>query len=412
MYKLSHYNKLFITPNGRYAYSGLKGTLARVTDDSIWSYLSGEETSYDNVEMLRDAGYVTPANVDECNLVIERQNYVAESEPLSLQIAPTLSCNFGCKNCIQGTTHVGKTMNRDIQDAVIGFAEMYERPLRVNWYGGEPLLGLAAIKHITESLITYTNKKGLSLESSMTTNGYLLSDELALTLTKELGILEYQITLDGTEEVHNRRRFLADGSPTFQHVMSGILALHNCGATVKVRINVDKGNWDDVSKLLDVLGENNLYDIYLTAGMMHGCADDCSLMTTREFSEVFVRFQDLLYEKGFSVAANAHLPRPQRNSCMMSYPYAFLVDPKGHIFKCLDHINDPNLAIGNVRNWSIPKGSCIKHPPIQSKCADCNALPYCMGGCPIHYDDAFQGCNVWKSAAESVIHSYINNARP
>lgn len=409
MYKLSRYNKLFITPKGRYAYSGLKGTLVKIVDDSTWGYLSGEETMCEGIEQLHDAGFVVSESIDERMLVIERQNNTKDSEPLSLQIAPTLSCNFGCKGCIQGNQHIGNPMSQSIQDAVVEFAKAYRRPLRVNWYGGEPLLDMNAINYITEKLTEYVNNEGLTLESSMTTNGYLVSDELALILTKKLHIREYQITLDGPEKVHDKRRFLVDGSPTFRRILSGIISLHDHGAIIKVRINVDNENWDEVSNLLDVLGENGLYDIYLTAGMMHGCANDCALMTTQEFSSVFATFQNLLYEKGFSMAADAHFPKAIRNSCMMSYPYAFLIDPNGLIYNCLDHINNPNLALGSIINWSEPKKSYIEHPPLQSKCIDCNALPYCMGGCPAHYDDPFQGCNVWKSATESVIRSRINN---
>lgn len=409
MSKLSRYNKLFIAPKGRYAYSGLKGTLARITDNLTWSYLSGTDVSISNLEQLEEAGFIVPDDTDECALILSRLNNVTDTDPLSLQIAPTLSCNFGCKGCIQGKTHNGEAMRVEVQNAVVEFAEGFKRPLWINWYGGEPLLGLNAIRNISKGLSDYAASSGLAIRSSMTTNGYLVSDELAFTLTQEIGIQEFQITLDGPEQVHNSRRCLSDGSPTFQRILSGIKSLYEYGALIKVRINVDKSNWDSVSDLLDILIDNDLSEVHLTAGMMHGCADNCSLMTTREFSDTFVRFQGLLYEKGFPSAANAHLPHPLKNSCMMSYPYAFLIDPEGRLFKCLDHINDSSHAIGNVVSWSSPAGSFIKYPSQQSKCSNCDALPFCMGGCPLHHDETFQGCNVWRSATEAVMRAYIAN---
>ena len=409
--KPSIFNQLFENADGeRYAFSGSKGSLSKISNDETWGYLSGTTKDIPGcVESLVATGLVTPEGPNELDALITHNRKKIENSPLALQIAPTLACNFMCEGCIQGSTHRGAVMSEETQDALLSFAESTRRDLSIGWYGGEPTLAIKAISRMTSKFLALSEKTGVTYSASMTTNGYLVTEDIARVLIEELKIQRFQVTLDGLEEEHNRRRPMADGGMTFSQVLSGIKFLHGNGATVKVRINIDNNNWGQVPDLLDLLKREGLCEVLLTAGMKHGCSSDCDLMSMAEFAETFVAFQRLLYDNGFTRAANEHLPRPITNSCMMTNPHAYAIGPKGDICKCIDQIGDPSGIIGNVHDGAILNHSCEDFPKSDSICVSCSCLPICMGGCPLR-NNGPQECNsIWRSSAIKVLQEFVEN---
>lgn len=335
----SIYNHYFTDNFGRhFAFSGHTGALVEITDANIWGYLTETSASIDKptLSALHKAGFAIERGLDEANLVLEKSSSLSRSDVLSLQIAPTLKCNFSCIGCIQGEKHVGNQMSSTVQSAIVRFAQQISKNLHVGWYGGEPLVAIGVIRDLTQRLIEEQQKCNRSYSASMTTNAYLITRGIASELVHDLHVSQFQVTLDGDKVHHDATRPLANGEGTFDRVFQGLLNLVEAGAEIKVRANVDWNNWHSVEALLDLLKNAGLTDVLITAGMKHGCENDCSLMSTPEFARVFVHFQEMLYEKGFINAAKAHLPIPLINSCMLSHPFAFAIDPKGLIYKCID----------------------------------------------------------------------------
>ena len=410
-YVPSRYNRLFARNEKRYAFSCRTGLLAEIDDDATWDFLTGNTTQCESLAELEHAGLATSADIgcSEADIILASARAALSDSPLALQVAPTLSCNFRCSSCIQGSNHVGSKMSEDTQEALISFCEEANRDVNIGWYGGEPTLALDVIANISRRLIDHCAAHGHSYTATMTTNGYLIDDEVSDLLVNQCEIHGYQITLDGPPPVHNERRPHAGGGDSFKHVLRGIRCLHGIGADVKVRINVDKGNWDDASNLLDLLAKEGLNDLLITAGMKHGCESDCSIMSTPEFSSVFADFQRLLYAKGFLRAAESHLPSPLTNGCMASNPHAFAIDPDGIMYKCIDQMGVGKGALCHVSHHEALSAHFDNGPLIDDKCSECSCLPVCMGGCPIHRKDTRQGCNVWKYSLEDVLAAHIDS---
>ena len=90
----------------------------------------------------------------------------------------------------------------------------YNRPrvcLRLSWgyprrlrffgaTGGEPLLRKDLIE-----VLEYATKKGI--RTGFATNGFFLDEKVARKI-KDAGISSIQVSLDGTEEIHNKIRLL------------------------------------------------------------------------------------------------------------------------------------------------------------------------------------------------------------
>lgn len=405
----SKYNRLITRPDGeRFVFSGCKGTFARIEDEEVLRFLCGRDFDRCDTSALLECGFAVPAELDETSEIFRANRSLdGDDGPVAIQIAPTVACNFACDGCIQGSIHEGRAMGDEVRDAVVSFATSFKRDIAVNWYGGEPTLALSAIEDITVKLLEHAEKNGFQYSASMTTNGYLITEKVARRLVNELRVSSFQVTIDGPERVHNESRPLSDGKGTFCEVLAAVKHLRSCGATVKVRINIDRSNWKNVGELLDLLRGEGLDDILLTPGMKHGCSDSCMLMDVVEFSEAWLSFYELLAEKGFHKAAAALLPHPIKNSCMMSNPRAFLVDPEGYVYKCIDQIGDLSASIGNIVNSGrIDPSDAMEHPPLDGKCRSCINLPICQGACPLRYSEEHDSCDVWRYATRSVLNAF------
>jgi uncharacterized protein len=132
---------------------------------------------------------------------------------LELIIFPTEQCNFRCTYCYEEFL-IGK-MKAGVVD---GIKKLIMRradkldSLKISWFGGEPLAAKNIVFEISEFiqklLVDYPNLKYMS---DMTTNAYQL-DEKTLHKLVALGINNFQISLDGTEDIHNKTRLRIDGA--------------------------------------------------------------------------------------------------------------------------------------------------------------------------------------------------------
>jgi uncharacterized protein len=86
-----------------------------------------------------------------------------------------------------------------------------------------------------------------NLEVCFVTNGFWLEEYIDI-LSKGK-IREIQVTLDGTASVHDKRRFLKGGGPTFDKIVQGIDACLVAKIPVNLRMVADKENIDDLPGL-------------------------------------------------------------------------------------------------------------------------------------------------------------------
>ena len=126
---------------------------------------------------------------------------------LQLIILPTEACNFRCVYCYE-TFEIGK-MKRPVITGILALIKKRLPDLNrlvLSWFGGEPLLAVDVIQAISEQVLSVLpNYPRVRYYADMSTNGYVLDTELFQRL---LGwnIRTYQISFDGPEEVHDRKR--------------------------------------------------------------------------------------------------------------------------------------------------------------------------------------------------------------
>lgn len=139
----------------------------------------------------------------------------------TLWLVVTRLCQFACAGCYQGAhSHhrcedlgLTRTMSDRIMGATLEWASSWGNDnLRVNWYGGEPLLTYPFMRHWVP-LWAHAFPKG---KQSVTTNGQLLTPKVRDFLDEwHMGVL---LSLDGPRERHNRSRVDATGAGTWDRI--------------------------------------------------------------------------------------------------------------------------------------------------------------------------------------------------
>ncbi len=113
--------------------------------------------------------------------------------------------------------------------------------LKITWYGGEPLLNFDVIKHLSKKIKDFTTNNNILYKASIITNGYLLSYDYAKFLSRH-NVKIVQITLDGPQKIHDKRRRHKDNLGTYKVIIENIKNTANLFENIMIRFNVDKTN--------------------------------------------------------------------------------------------------------------------------------------------------------------------------
>ncbi|HET9951814.1 MAG TPA: radical SAM protein [Candidatus Eisenbacteria bacterium] len=173
---------------------------------------------------------------------------------LHLIVLPTEACNLRCVYCYESFE-----LKRMQPAVVMGVKALLERRvptldrLTVSWFGGEPLLARDIVEDVMSSVRESRRAHpDLTVTSDMTTNGLFLSPT-ALERLADLGVSEFQISLDGPKHLHDRKRVHPGGAPTFDRIWGNLVAAREARTPfeIQVRLHVDAENAAAIPEFLD-----------------------------------------------------------------------------------------------------------------------------------------------------------------
>ena len=171
-----------------------------------------------------------------------------DDDEIQIFFVPNYSCNFACSYCYQDEYVPSKgLLNNDIVDSFFNYIqkEFAGKRKYITVFGGEPLLNSPKQKELISYLIQKANAAQIGV--CFVTNGYTLVEYI--DLLKQAHIREIQITMDGTADFHNARRFLKGGEGTFDKIVDGIDVCLANNLTVNLRMVIDKDNVDNLTDL-------------------------------------------------------------------------------------------------------------------------------------------------------------------
>jgi len=386
--------------------------------DKILAKEPVEPTRYKD---LAYGGFIVNQDVDELKVLEEMYRRVRfNAQHVTLTIAPTMACNFVCDYCFQGQDKPHETMGPAVQDAIIGMldkAAPQVNAVGVTWYGGEPLTRVKVIEALSDRMIELCQRKKLRYSASVVTNGYLLSAEVAKSLVQR-GVTWIQITLDGTPEYHDTRRYLMGGKGSFHKIIANLRSFifDLPKLAISIRVNIDDRNAKDIHGLLDYLGEQgfgkktpnlNVYFAPVEA-TTEGChiVEDVTMAKSR-----YGQLESDLYAHAYELGLTP-LPSPPRffGNCGAVQPSSVVILPTGDLHKCWDTVSWPDKKVGTIFNLPAVLENelmqkWLKWTPFDNAtCKNCKILPNCAGSCAykfIHSSDtrgeaAVLPCPSWK----------------
>ncbi|WP_421920339.1 radical SAM protein [Marinifilum sp.] len=391
-----------------FVYNTLSGAFVKISTkifNNIWDERYSKER-----ESLLEQGIVTNDENEIYKYRYQSNNAIYNDKELALYITPTMTCNFSCFYCFEGEIKTRGMMSQKVEDSIVKFLEKNkERKISIIWFGGEPLLGFKNIMSIVKKL----RKRNIAFESSMITNGSLLTKSKIRCL-EELNLTNIQISLDGPKEIHDERRFFKHSKKgTFEIILSNIEdVLSSTSIPITIQVAIDKTNNFAYAALLEML--NNKFPLYMKNRRIRvgynivqdrTGFDKKSLCNTSndQYHTIIDLFHLDIKNKMLPALPSRILP------CMYRSTSCFAIDDKGDVFKCIEHLGKPDKKIGNIVEGFISLQkmafSILEKDPFEDlQCKNCNVFPVCGGGCPIDtVEKGEKDCSFHKTELEKLL---------
>ena len=419
---------------GTIAYSSFTGALAKVNAeffavlDALKAGQTVDRTSH-LVSEMRRCGFIVDDDTDELALYESAiQSQKQKRVSLSLVIAPTLACNFRCPYCFE--EHRNITMTPQVQSAITDYvrkklAAGEVQTFSVMWYGGEPLLEPGIIASLSEEFMKICAAEGVRYSASIITNGYLV-DKSAAEMLKRCDVSFAQVTIDGTPEVHNRRRVLAgaEESGTFGRIVEGVNFLQDAEIQVTVRMNVDCTNADGTEECIAALmgAVRDKSSLLFSPGHVMSCEGEYSgCLTKQEYGAVLLECMKNCAAHGLPFSRKFSLPKLRTSYCMATQSGSFVIDPEGLVYKCWNDIGIKDYSIGDIsgligddlREEFACSGWGRYSQVNYESCRECKILPVCAGGCPrgaVHFGRE-PDCEACKYILDALLEAQCMNVK-
>lgn len=292
---------------------------------------------------------------------IYSDNAIAEAlspRNLNLILLPTEKCNFRCTYCYEDFA-VGRMQSNvinGVKKLIANRVPNLDR-LSISWFGGEPLLAKNIVLDIGEYAHSLCAANNVAFNAGLTTNGYLLTPDLLQYL---VGIqhVNYQITLDGDEEWHDRTRVLANRKPTFSHIWSNLSLYHeiNGDFSISLRLHIHKDNVESIKRLYSRLKGGVLLDrrfgVYFHK--ISNLSSDFSINeTVLKKNEYLEALQYIIGRDTSPPAARAGAISEEHLNgyiCYAAKPNSILIRANGSVGKCTVALYDERNSIGRIND--------------------------------------------------------------
>lgn len=384
MLKLSKYNYYSTIDIDNYIlFNTFSGAIIRI-DHRIYDLLQNkfEELTDDEINVLENLGILIEEDFDEYKVIeLDRIKSMCSSETVTYRILTTTACNARCFYCYEKNI-VSDKMDLQTACAIVKFIKgntAATNKIKIQWFGGEPLLNTDVIYYITENIIEYCKETGKEYEFSMVSNG-LLVDTVEI---ERMVLKQVQISLDGSESEYNRRKNYLNYDNAFHRVINNIKYLLEKDISVSVRLNYDKDNLDSIKALIVELSKTIVkkdkfniypYPLFGTYFKHKNCNDNPT--DEKDYLNLLI----LLNEHNFLTKKQLTQLDYRPYRCFACNSNSFVINTNGDLAKCTVNIDS---KVGTVHKGVIFNEEYFKwcSSKIAEKCESCIFLPLCQGGC-------------------------------
>lgn len=427
-------------PDDNFVIVNLITGAADIIDRKIYkSLISGNTLDTDVESSLLERRYIFETYTDyqcfinDINLQIDKLE--VDSAP-NFVLVPSYACNLKCNYCYEQTYSIDSKKYKsgtDLIDKQLKFVDEYVKNFKksagihITIMGGEPLL--SAQYDTIKYLIDCAAKRSYIID--VVTNGVDL-DQFIPLLTSPV-VDHIQVTLDGIQEIHDKRRVFHDGSGSFSRIIRNIQLALSHQIKVFLRVNLDAENIESLpllAQLLLSLNNNDYLFPYIYLLQDGGCSGDANVI--RELSGV-----DQIYtlEKNnpeVAIFSKRYHPMQLINSIFKNEKFIpclrhcgasanqYILDCNGLIYKCWHGIGNEQYACGKY----IPKiewnASMLKWKNRNTlrlkKCTTCKYRYICGTGCPATkhsgtdcFDISKESCIDYGELIEKLVNIHLGS---
>lgn len=346
-------------------------------EEIIYNGITGETIRVNKKRTQDDENYLKSHHYyldNEYSVVDEIRNKIYKARENNTidnyTILTTGDCNARCYYCYQKNidkTYMSIGTANNVSNFIINNSK---NDVKLNWFGGEPLLNDKAIDIITNNL----KENNINYVSNIITNGYLFNEE-NINKYKDLWHLNnIQITLDGTKQIYNNIKKYINDSNGFDKVINNIRTLINNECKVSIRLHLTKNNYDDLNELIDYLykefGNNKYFKAYVSLLFQDETKDNLDLYKNK------LALQRKLHKLGiFDNKINLNLKTVY---CIGDNPNAVVIEPNGDLKSC-EHVKKDN-SYSNIQKSEFSKPYSYWHEldDVKEDCYKCSLYPACI----------------------------------
>lgn len=396
--KLSKYLHICETDNELLAVNFLtggiiifEGALKNTAKQYFEEFPNRQEWIYEK-DLFNKQILISSAINEEAQLQEVKNKVINQTDTLSLIIFVTEQCNFRCKYCCE--TFQNGNISQDIMDKIISFLcdhLFHYKKLHIDWFGGEPLLAINEITYLSNAILGLCKKYHVRYHSSITTNAYFLNSKTLLKL-KNLHILNYQITVDGLKNVHDRQRVLLNQNGTWDTIIHNLRDIRDNTKSntfnIMIRTNISKNIQNEYKEYIDFLnkefGKDRRFHFLWKLAEDWGNIDE----ETKEMLCGIEAYKDVVHESNSKKLRSRMLSISMKAGgriCETSKKNALVIFSNGVIGKCARNECPEKSHLGTIddliNNPSVMLNATAFR--IKSGCHGCDREPLCLdASCP------------------------------
>ena len=407
---LVKYNEVYLV------YNTFSSALVEMDSDS-YKRFTNEQYTDKEFDILVKCGLLIKDEKDEKQIVNRRRyNYLDNKKEVIYRILTTTNCNARCFYCfekgVRGENMTKETAKKTV-DFIVGALTKETKTIKINWFGGEPLINQPVIDYITDEL---NKKTELKKYYSLVTNGSYINEKIIKKIKDSWNINNIQITLDGFEKDYDAIKNYRDKKIGFFSIIDNIHSLLKEKIFVVLRLHYTDNNFENLNLLIEYLskefGNNpNLY-VYINSLWNVNSLSNEKIFNQEINNKDYKQIVDLekkIVHLGLASMKNTIKLKSRYGQCMACNIHNFNILPNGDLVKCAEVMYD---VIGNVNTGIIDmeRNRLWELRKLDTECDDCIFLPMCQGGCRASYfskmDKCFKGKTIindhiiWKYECE------------
>lgn len=333
---------------------------------------------------------------------------VGKYDSAYLSFAPIYQCNFNCTYCFGNAGNVYPDIpNYFSHNEIVKMLDFFfykafphAKHYRIDFVSsGEPLLNFDAIKATINYIEDFQKLKNKSVFLWLCTNGSLVTEEICQYLDQHN--ISMGISLDGTQDKHNKHRIDIYGKPTYAKVINAIEQIQNnvnlserfrslWGLSVITSENIDiseilKHHHDIGLKSVQlkfVRSKDNLEKFYNDLKLKY---TEFSEMLLNHFIEGNIDYLMMILNDNdyFGKLIKRILLKKAYNYRCRAGRNKITICPNGDIYPCDSFVGIKNKCIGNIYSENRISNNEFHVSNIENResCKSCSVRYLCGGDC-------------------------------